>query len=294
MKKLVILCLSILFVIIGCDKKVKNELSNEVNTDSTQLDVIDYHTTKISLDYVGSYKGITPCADCEGIETTLFLTDESNYVLKTKYLGKKEVAVNEQKGTYSWNEAGNTVILSGIKNGPSQYFVGENYVTQLDSEGNKITGDLADKYILQKQTVSEDLPPPPAPSKTITNEYKSTKEVVYTIKDTKWKLVELNGQPIAKSTNASKEMFLQLLKENRYTAYAGCNNMMGGFELKENVLRIKFTKGASTMMACPDMETEQAFAKMLEMVDNYSINGNQMTLNKARMAPLARFEAMKY
>ena len=293
MKKIIISSLSILFVTIGCVKKEKNELSNEVNTDSTQVDVIDHHTAKISLDYAGSYKGITPCADCEGIETTLFLTDEFNYVLQTKYLGKKEAAVNEQKGTYSWNEAGNTVILSDIKNGPSQYFVGENYVTQLDSEGNKITGDLADKYILQKQTVSEDLPPPPAPSKTITNEYKSTKEVVYTIKDTKWKLVELNGQPIAKSTNASKEMFLQLVKENRYAAYAGCNNMMGGYELNENTLRIKFTKGASTMMACPDMETEQAFAKMLEMVDNYSINGNQMTLNKARMAPLARFEAMK-
>ena len=283
MKKLVILCLSILFVIIGCDKKVKNELSNEVNTDSTQLDVIDYHTTKISLDYVGSYKGITPCADCEGIETTLFLTDEFNYVLQTKYLGKKEAAVNEQKGTYSWNEAGNTVILSGIKNGPSQYFVGENYVTQLDREGNKITGDLADKYILKKQTVSDNLPPPAAKE-----EVRDSR-----IEFIKWKLVELKGQPIAKSTNASKEMFLQLVKENRYAAYAGCNNMMGGYELNENTLRIKFTKGASTMMACPDMETEQAFAKMLEMVDNYSINGNQMTLNKARMAPLARFEAMK-
>jgi heat shock protein HslJ len=41
------------------------------------------------------------------------------------------------------------------------------------------------------------------------------------------------------------------------------------------------------------METEQEFAKMLEKVDNYSLNGNQMTLNKARMAPLARFEAIK-
>lgn len=293
MKKIVITCLTILTLTIGCDKKEKSETSNEVSPDSTATGVIDHHTAKMSLDYIGSYKGITPCADCEGIQTTLFLTDESKYVIQTKYLGKKDLKINEQKGTYSWNESGNTVILAGIENGPSMYFVGENYVTQLDMEGNKIIGDLADKYILQKQTVSKDLPPPPAPSQTITNEYKSSKEMVYTIKDTKWKLVELNGKAIENKNKSSKMPFLQLNTDDRYAAYAGCNNMMGGYELKENVLRIKFTKGASTMMACPDMETEQEFAEMLEKVDNYSINGNQMTLNKARMAPLARFEAMK-
>lgn len=293
MKNLAISCLSILFVSISCDKKEKSEQSDEVTTDSTKVGVIDHHTAKMSLDYVGSYKGITPCADCEGIETTLYLTDESKYVLQTNYLGKKEAVVNEQRGTYSWNEAGNTVILAGIENGPSQYFVGENNVTQLDRDGNKIAGDLAEKYILQKQSVSEDAPPPPAPSQTISNQYKSSKEVVYTIKDTKWKLVELNGKAIENKNKSSKMPFLQLNADDRYAAYAGCNNMMGGYELKENILRIKFTKGASTMMACPDMETEQEFAKMLETVDNYSIKGNQMTLNKARMAPLARFEAMK-
>lgn len=292
MKKITITCLSILSLTIGCDKKEKSETSNEVSPDSTATGVIDNHTAKMSLDYVGSYKGITPCADCEGIETIVFLTDESNYVVRTKYLGKKDAKMNEQKGTYSWNEEGSTVILTGIENGPSQYFVGENYVMQLDREGNKITGDLADKYILQKQTLSED-GGPPIPNQIVSNENKSSKVVGYTIEDTKWKLVELNGIPIEKATNSTKEMFLQLLKEKRYAAYAGCNNMMGGFELKEDALRIKFTKGVSTMMACPDMETEQAFAKMLETVDNYSINGNQMTLNKARMAPLARFEVMK-
>jgi heat shock protein HslJ len=103
----------------------------------------------------------------------------------------------------------------------------------------------------------------------------------------------LNGKAIENKNKSSKMPFLQLNADNRYAAYAGCNNLMGVYELKENALRIKFTKGASTMMACPDMGTEQEFAKMLETVDNYSIKGNQMTLNKARMAPLARFEAMK-
>ena len=109
------------------------------------------------------YKGIVPCADCEGIETILNLRDESNFVLTTHYLGKKDSKINVLKGTYTWNKEGNTVVLSGIENGPSQYFVSENYLTQLDLEGNKITGDLASKYVLEKQneTAAEIVPPPP-------------------------------------------------------------------------------------------------------------------------------------
>jgi heat shock protein HslJ/uncharacterized lipoprotein NlpE involved in copper resistance len=293
MKKIAITYSLILFLMISCDKKEKNVNSNEIVPDTTAVVMIDEHNAKNSLDYIGMYQGVVPCADCEGIETTLVLADESSYVLKTKYSGKKDIKINEQKGTYTWNEAGNTIILAGIENGPAKYFVGENYVVQLDREGNKIEGDLAEKYILQKQTISEDATPPSAPSQTISNQYKSSKEVVYTIKDTKWKLVELNGKAIENKNKSSKMPFLQLNADDRYAAYAGCNNMTGGYELRENALRIKFTKGISTLMACDDMETEQEFAKMLETVDNYSINGNQMTLNKARMAPLARFEAMK-
>jgi heat shock protein HslJ len=50
----------------------------------------------------------------------------------------------------------------------------------------------------------------------------------------------------------------------------------------------------STLMACPDMETEQMLLGIFERVDNYSLSadGKTLSLNKARMAPLARFEAV--
>ena len=62
------------------------------------------------------------------------------YVKRTKYLGKDD-KVLEGKGNY-WNEAGNTIKLDGIKDTPDKYFVGENNLTQLDLNGNKITGNL--------------------------------------------------------------------------------------------------------------------------------------------------------
>ncbi|GGD28598.1 copper resistance protein NlpE N-terminal domain-containing protein [Flavobacterium orientale] len=273
---------TLVVIMISCAKKEKAQDSAEEVSDSMEVVKPDMHTAKTSLDYMGHYSGVTPCADCEGIETSISLEDEKNYVLKTKYLGKKDAKVYEQRGVYSWNEAGNTIILEGIENGPTHYFVGENTLTQLDLEGNKIEGNLADKYVLTKGE---------APVAQNTSEKSTTKS--YSIRDTKWQLIELNGKPVENKNKSTKEMFLQLNAENRYAAFAGCNNMMGGYELKEDALRIKFSKGASTMMACPDLLTEQEFAAVLELVDNYSLNGENMSLNKARMAPLARFKAIK-
>ena len=112
------------------------------------------------------------------------------------------------------------------------------------------------------------------------------------LQETYWKLTELMGKPAVISERMKKEIFIILKKEgSRVQGFSGCNTIMGLYELKEGN-RITFSGMASTMMACPDLATESEFNKMLGTVDNYSINGNLMTLNKARMAPLARFEAV--
>jgi heat shock protein HslJ/uncharacterized lipoprotein NlpE involved in copper resistance len=276
-------------LIMSCAKKAKDEATEEIVADSTEMLMYEEHNAKNSLDYIGMYKGVVPCADCEGIETTLWL-DDNNFVLITNYLGKKSKAESEFRGSYIWNNEGNTIILKGIENAPNHYFVGENYLKQLDMDGNKIEGDLAEKYMLQKKSNVKVLPPPPPPPpimiKDVSYHPKSLENT--SLVKNKWRLIELNGKPIE-----SKEMFIKLNSEDGYIAFAGCNNMMGSVEFKDEKSLIKFTKGASTMMACPDMTTEQEFAEMLEKVDNYSINGNNLSFNRARMAPLARFEAIK-
>lgn len=75
-------------------------------------------------------------------------------------------------------------------------------------------------------------------------------------------------------------------------SYAGrntCNNFFGQYELMEGN-RIRFGKGGSTLTACPDIETQKLFMEILEMADNYTVADNVLSLNKARMAPLARFK----
>ncbi len=112
------------------------------------------------------------------------------------------------------------------------------------------------------------------------------------ITDRKWKLVELAGKPVADKING-KEPFIQLSKsDNHYSASGGCNGIGGSYTLQDNG-KIKFSQGVSTMMACENMDIENGLNKALVAADNYTVNGDNLSLNKGRMAPLARFTAVK-
>ncbi|PKP25542.1 MAG: copper resistance protein NlpE [Bacteroidetes bacterium HGW-Bacteroidetes-2] len=134
----------------SCDNKKKTEMDpGAVNLDMHEMKNIDNHTSQNSLDWAGTYSGILPCADCEGMETLLKLESDV-YVLKTKQIGKDN-AYLEQTGNLTWSDDGKMVILGGKEIGPFMYMVEENRLIQLDLNGKKIIGDLADKYVLKKQ-----------------------------------------------------------------------------------------------------------------------------------------------
>lgn len=144
--------LAILFLIlfISCTGHSPKS-TNPEKLDSTKIFIIrDEHQAQNSLDVAGTYKGTLPCADCSGIETEIQINGDHTFVRKLNYLGKAESQVFGEKGTYSWNEAGNIIILNEIKNGPNRYFVSENMLIQLDLSGIRITGKLAEMYVLKK------------------------------------------------------------------------------------------------------------------------------------------------
>jgi uncharacterized lipoprotein NlpE involved in copper resistance len=123
--------------------------SVQVTTES--MEVPDAHTSENSLDWTGKYEGVLPCADCEGIETKVELKRDNSYQMETTYLGKGASASRRQKGTFTWDESGLIITLSGMENTPSKYKVGENKIIQLDMQGHVITGALADRYVLKKE-----------------------------------------------------------------------------------------------------------------------------------------------
>jgi len=107
---------------------------------------------------------------------------------------------------------------------------------------------------------------------------------------TKWILVELCGRAVVKNAKSKEFPFLLLANDFKASAYAGCNRLYAGYELF-NGSRIRFTRFASTRMACIDMKTEQILMEVLKVADTYSIKGNRMMLSKGKASLLAKFVA---
>lgn len=253
-------------VLTGC--KTQNPATS-VNA-GTPAEISIGDNSANALDWPGVYNGTLPCADCEGLITSVTLNKDLTYKRITVYKGKDGKRF-EENGNFSWIKSGSTIMLERNTDSPGYYLVGENQLIQLDMEGSRITGELADYYILTKN----------APM-----------ELDVSIFGTKWKLVELNGKPVENNRDKDKVCFIIIeQKENRISGFAGCNSFFGTYELNQGN-RIIFSKLGSTMMACPDMATETELMKVLETVNNYTISDNSLQLNKARMAPLARFEMM--
>ena len=128
--------------------------------------------------------------------------------------------------------------------------------------------------------------------KSAQNGFKPAEEAVAetNVEDKRWKLVELNGEKIDES--ADTHYLVLHSDKNRAEAKAGCNMLNLGYELK-NEFQIKFSEGISTRMACPDGNIEQEYLETLTRVDNLTTDGKTLSLNKARMAPLAIFELVE-
>ena len=219
------------------------------------------HTSQNALDWAGAYRGVIPCADCRGIETVVILNSDGTFTTHFRYLGKGD-EVFSKEGRFTWNAAGSIVTLAG----DAQYLVGENHLTRLAPDGSRVTGALADRYVLAK-----------VPKGGVMERY--------------WKLVELNGQPLPKLDHAPWLILEEA--DGRMNGFGGCNSFTGSYKLDAAASRLSFAQIATTSMACiSGMDVEQAFYEALRNADNYSLAGDHLTLNRARMAPLARLEAV--
>jgi len=108
------------------------------------------------------------------------------------------------------------------------------------------------------------------------------------ITETYWKLVSMQGNEVSIPED-QKEAHIKLMsKEGKVTGSGGCNVLNGSFELGGDN-SISFSKVATTMMSCPDMETEQQFLKVLEKVDSYRVEGNTLLFNDSNGKTLAKF-----
>lgn len=110
----------------------------------------------------------------------------------------------------------------------------------------------------------------------------------------KWQLIMVNGKKIDSDFEGAKIPFISFDSETmEVTGNTGCNNFFGSYTADSSTNKISMNDIASTEMYCEQVTYETEFLMAIQKADNYTIIDGVLSLNKAKMAPLAVFKLME-
>lgn len=211
-----------------------------------------------------SFRGELPCADCAGIRYHLSLFADGVYTLETVYLGDGEEGRFHERGEWSLDGAGDTLMLTDDE-GPRLWRVRDaSTLEALDLEGNEIESSL--NYTLKRTDgfVTE----------TLENRY--------------WRLTELKGEPVEVAQGQREAHLVLHTEENRVAGATGCNRLSGSYRLEDD--RLSFGPLATTRMACMnEANVESRFLAALEETASYRVLADRLELYDDEGERLARF-----
>lgn len=112
------------------------------------------------------------------------------------------------------------------------------------------------------------------------------------LEGTPWRLVQLDGQPVATGANPQAEPRLQFdAGGQRMSGSGGCNAISGSYRRSGNALRIGPVASTRRACAAPGFNAlESRFMAVLEATASYQVRGAQLTLLDTRSMPLAVLE----
>ncbi len=96
-------------------------------------------------DIAGTYAGVIPCADCEGIDYRVTLEEDYTFSEQMDYIGKSANALTTT-GSYSIEDG--IITLKKPTDSFNKFAEHTEGLLMLDREGNVIAGSTADMYIL--------------------------------------------------------------------------------------------------------------------------------------------------
>lgn len=110
--------------------------------------------------------------------------------------------------------------------------------------------------------------------------------------NTYWRLVRLGDETIEATGRRREPHLILRAGEARFTATAGCNQLIGGYETEGESLR--FGAAAATRMACqPPLDArERRLADALANTRSWRIAGPALELRDGEQRPLALFQAV--
>lgn len=152
--KTLLLVLSIALFCLSCNNTteerevVSEEIANPV--DSTSSTLSEEEVTIADTSLLGTYIGVLPCAECEGIETTIILRVDSTYKIITKYLDPNNPQLPfEDEGTFTVKS--HSLKLKDKGDEIWNYNIQPGAIHQLNKDGSEVDAAESAHYILKKQ-----------------------------------------------------------------------------------------------------------------------------------------------
>ena len=100
---------------------------------------------------------------------------------------------------------------------------------------------------------------------------KKESDVTVAALEGEWSVKEVNGETVPSGMENQPFVAFDVTKKSIH-GNAGCNVINGSFETSDsNAKSISFPNVASTMMSCPDMETETKILKAMNEVKSFDV-----------------------
>jgi heat shock protein HslJ len=251
--------------LVGCQSEKTPNLPLAPASEVGPAPVIDMHTSRMALDWAGTYEGLLVCADCAGIHTQLTLEPDGRFDRVTRRLVRDAVPTAAE-GRFDWEPDGNTIVLD--VNGDGQRFaVGEGRLVRLEAGQLQPAWNRADATLAQWSPV----------------ESATRQDLGGVLEDHDWMLVDATDAANARIDTLfpdPERSFEFHFVESRLHAQGGCNGFRGAFAIDADD-RLEVTGMISTMMACaaPLMEADAALgALMADPLETVRVRGAQPTL----------------
>lgn len=257
-RNILILMVAMSIQLSGCARKTTGSLS-DTKPDET-----------IPEQWTGSYRGIIPCADCPGIETTVTLKQDYSYESSSLYKDRQNVP-ESKTGRFSLNQ--NVVTLKSGDGQNKLFLISDSTLVMLDKNGDRISGPLAKHYVLRKENLQ--------------NTSRKKKQLA----SKKWIIKQLGDLP-EKDLKKHKTPYIQFDSEkNKVYGNTGCNNFFGTYELGPDDSIIFSGIGATKMFCMETMEIEDAFLDMLSKCKHIIISDSGLVFKDQNNKPIASFYA---
>lgn len=84
-------------MLVGCTGRVPKENKSDTQVITEGLVDQNSYNAMNSLDLAGTYQGVLPCADCNGIATEILINNDQTFVIKSNTYGKMKTKYMKEK-----------------------------------------------------------------------------------------------------------------------------------------------------------------------------------------------------